>query len=90
MNGDSVLDMLILPLLEMSGVVQCTETLVSVSTDGESVAVQVRVKGVPSYSGPVETLTDTTGVGTAGMECMWISCYNEKVLLTSDSDTYGR
>ena len=53
-------------------------------------AVQVRVKGVPSYIGPVETLTDTTGVGTAGMKCMWISCYNEKVLLTSDSDTYGR
>ena len=52
--------------------------------------MQVRVKGVPSYSGPVGTLTDTAGVGTAGMECMWISCYNEKVLLTSDSDTYGR
>ena len=79
--------MLILSPLEMSGVVQCTETLVS---DAASVAVQVRVKGVPSYIGPVETLTDTTGVGTAGMECMWISCYNEKVLLTSDSDTYGR
>ena len=79
--------MLILSPLEMSGVVHCTETLVSVSTDAASVAVQVRVKGVPSY---METLTDTTGVGTAGMECMWISCYNEKVLLTSDSDTYGR
>ena len=65
--------MLILSLLEMSGVVQCTETLVSVSTDAGSVAVQVRVKGVPSYSGAVATLTDTTGVGTAGMECMWIS-----------------
>ena len=81
---------MILSPLAMSGVVQCTETLVSVSTDAASVAVQVRVNGVPSYSGPVETLTDTAGVGTAGMECMWISCYNEKVLLTSDSDTYGR
>ena len=82
--------MLILSPLEMLGVVHCTEILVSVSTDAGSVAMQVRVKEVPSYSGLVETLTDTAGVGTAGMECMWISCYNEKVLLTSDSDTYGR
>ena len=82
--------MLILSPLEMLGVVHCTEILVSVSTDAASVAVQVRVKGVLSYSGAAARLTDTAGVGTAGMECMWISCYNEKVLLTSDSDTYGR
>ena len=57
---------MILSLLEMSGVVQFTETVISVSTDAASVAVQFRVREVPSYSGPVGTLTDTTGVGTAG------------------------
>ena len=83
--------MLILSPLEMLGVVHCTEILVSVSTDAGSVAVQVRVKEVPSYSGPVGTLTETTGVGTAGMECMWISSKQyELVLLTVDGDIDGR
>ena len=84
--------MLILSLLEMSGPVQFTETVISVSTDAGSVAVQFRVREVPSYSGPVGTLTDTaSGVGTAGMECMWISSKQyELALLTFDGDIDGR
>ena len=45
--------------------VQFMVTLTSVSTQGGSVAVQVKVREVPSFSGPLETLTVTVGAVTA-------------------------
>ena len=45
--------------------VQLIVTLTSVSTQGGSVAVQVKVREVPSFSAPLETLTVTVGAGTA-------------------------
>lgn len=44
--------------------VHLTVTLISVSTDGGSVAVQVNVSDDPSSCGPLETLRVTFGVGT--------------------------
>ena len=64
--------------------------MISVSTDAASVAVQFRVREVPSYSGPVGTLTDTTGVGTAGMSVCGSAANNERDLLTFDGDIDGR
>ena len=65
MNGDLVPvtgDMVSLPLL-VAGV-QTNVAVTSVSTEGGSEAVQVRVTDCPSYSRPLGTLRVTFGVGT--------------------------
>ena len=62
-----------------------TSTVTSVSTESVSVTLQFRVCLVPSYSGPLGTLTDTDGEGTAGKR-LWInklSCHSEKEVLHS-------
>ena len=41
-------------LLDRGGRVHCTDTVTSVSTEGGRVAVQVSIREVPSYSGPLE------------------------------------
>ena len=68
MNGDLILDTadIITRSLESTGV-QCTSTVTSsLSTVSGSVILQVRVREVPSYSGPLGTLRATVGVGTEG------------------------
>ena len=65
MNGDLILVTgdIITRSLEATGV-HCTSTVTSVSTVSGSVTVQVRVREVPSYSGPLGTLRSRVGVGT--------------------------
>ena len=64
-NGDLILVTgdSIIRSLEATGV-HCTSTVTSVSTVSGSVTVQVRVRDVPSYSGPLGTLRSRVGVGT--------------------------
>ena len=66
MNGDLILVTgdIVTRSLEATGV-HCTCTVTSVSTVSGSVTVQVRVREVPSYSGPLGTLRYGVGVGTA-------------------------
>ena len=68
-NGDLILDTvdIITRSLKSTGVsgVHCTSRVTaSLSTVSGSVILQVRVREVPSYSGPLGTLRATVGAGT--------------------------
>ena len=69
MNGDlvPVTGDMVTVSLSVAGV-QTTVTFTSVSTEGGSEAVQVRVREVPTYKIPLERLKVTLGGGTAGQE----------------------
>ena len=95
MNGDLILDTvdIITRPLESTGV-HCTSTVTSsLSTVSGSVILHVRVREVPSYSGPLGTLRARVGVGTGGethtqMELVLhpITTQRPPTPLTSDSD----
>ena len=68
MNGDLILDTadIIIRPLESIGVHSTFTVTFSLSTVSDSVILQVRVREVPSYSGPLGTSRDRVGVGTGG------------------------
>ena len=96
MNGDLILGTvdIVTRSLESTGV-HCTSTVTSsLSTVSGSVILQVRVREVPSYSGPLGTLRVRVGVGTGGethtqMELVLHHITTQRPLtpLTSDSDS---
>ena len=64
MNFSDDGEVMVTLLLDRGGCVYCTDTVTSVSTEEGRVAVQVSIREVPSYSGPLGIFKLTDGCGT--------------------------
>ena len=88
MNGEfsDVGEGMVILLLDRGGCVHCTDIVTSVSTEGGRVAVQVSIREVPSYSGPLGIFKLTDGCGTGHKGKIQIhKYYSTTVLLTANS-----